>query len=67
MHYNWQQEDWPNFRYSLEGIEEKLFEFAERSGKMNGLLEGLDEENRIETIVDLMVAVALKTSEIEGE
>lgn len=67
MTYNWQQKDWPDFTYDHGGIEEKLFEFTERAGKMSGLLEGVEVEDRIETIIDLMVSEAMKTSEIEGE
>ena len=65
--YNWQQEDWPNFRYSTDGIEEKLFEFSQRAGRVNGLLEGLSDTMQMEAIISLMVSEAIKTSEIEGE
>lgn len=67
MTYNWQKDDWPYFTYSLKGIEEELYEFAEHFGRLSGLMEGLEEVDRIETVIDLMVAEALKTSEIEGE
>ncbi|CAI2716937.1 Fic family protein [Nitrospina watsonii] len=67
MTYNWQQPDWPHFRYDLDGIEDALFAFAERAGRVSGLLEGLPESTRTEALIDLMVAEAIKTSEIEGE
>ncbi len=67
MIYNWQQPDWPDFKYKLENIEDKLFDFAERSGRVSGLMAGLPDDTQTEAIVDLMVSEAVKTSEIEGE
>ncbi len=37
IRYNWEQKDWPNFTYSLAGIEECLFAFAERVGHITGI------------------------------
>lgn len=67
MTYNWQQPDWPDFKYKLQDIEDVLFSFAERAGRVGGLLEGLPEDTQTETMIDMMVAEAIKTSEIEGE
>jgi len=67
MKYNWQQADWPNFRYSTEEVEELLYDYSQRAGKINGILEGLPEETRSEAIIELLVSEAIKTSEIEGE
>lgn len=67
MKYNWQQKEWPNFTYSTEEVETRLFEFSERAGKINALLENLPEEIRVETVIELLVAEAVKTSAIEGE
>lgn len=65
--YNWQQTDWPHFKYDLADIEDVLISFVEKVGRAGGLLEGLPEDIRTETTIDIMVAEALKTSEIEGE
>ncbi len=65
--YNWQQSDWPDFSYTLSGLEENLFEFAEKVGRLSGILESLPENIRQETLIDLMLEEAVKTSEIEGE
>ena len=65
--YNWQHEDWPNFKYTTTEIEKKLFEFSQRAGRVNGMLEGLSDTMQMEAILSLMVAEAVKTSEIEGE
>lgn len=67
MKYNWQQADWPNFRYSTDEIEDLLYDYSQRAGKINGILEGLPEETKSEAIIELLVSEAIKTSEIEGE
>ncbi len=67
MPYNWQQEDWPDFRYDLSGIEDVLFAFAERTGRAGGLLTGLTAEAQIEATMEIMAMEAMKTSAIEGE
>ena len=65
--YNWQQNDWPHFTYSLSGLEDKLFTFAEKVGRISGILESLPEDIQQETLINLMLEEAVKTSEIEGE
>jgi len=65
--YNWQQTDWPHFTYSLSGLEDKLFTFAEKVGRISGILESLPEDIQQETLINLMLEEAVKTSEIEGE
>lgn len=65
--YNWQQKDWPSFTYTLEGVEDSLFEFAQKTGHMTGVLKALPVDVQQETIIEIMVSEAIKTSEIEGE
>ena len=65
--YNWQQTDWPHFTYSLSGLEDKLFVFAEKNGRISGILESLPEDIQQETLINTMLEEAVKTSEIEGE
>jgi Fic family protein len=67
MAYNWEHKDWPVFTYSLDEVEEALFAFAEETGHISGSLKGLPESVQMETIINIMVAEAIKTSEIEGE
>ena len=67
MTYNWQQKDWPEFRYDLTDVEDALLAFAERMGRASGLLTGLNEDAKAEAAIELMVAEAIKTSAIEGE
>lgn len=66
-YYNWQLKDWPDFEYSLQDIEDELFTFAEKTGKVAGILKALPESTQTEAVVDIMVSEAIKTSEIEGE
>jgi Fic family protein len=67
MKYNWQQSDWPEFRYDLSGIEQDLIAYQQKLGKLHGLVSALSAESLSDTIVDLMVMEAINTSEIEGE
>ncbi|NNC88157.1 MAG: Fic family protein [Akkermansiaceae bacterium] len=67
MPYNWEQPDWPKFRYDLVPVQDDLLAFAERAGQVNGVLRSLPEEARTRAVIDVMIAEAVKTSEIEGE
>ncbi|MBL7755872.1 MAG: Fic family protein [Chitinophagaceae bacterium] len=65
--YIWQQKDWPHFKFSLTGVEGELLTFSEKVGRVSGILEVLPEETKQDVIVDIILAEAIKTSEIEGE
>lgn len=65
--YNCQQEDWPHFTFSLETVEDSLLLFAEKLGRVSGILEGLPEETQQNVVIDSLLSEAMKTSEIEGE
>ncbi|HSU27659.1 MAG TPA: Fic family protein [Chitinophagaceae bacterium] len=67
LRYNWEYKEWPHFTYSLQNAEDDLYLFAEKIGKVSGMLNALPEDVQMETIIDMMVAEAIKTSEIEGE
>jgi len=67
MIYNWQQPDWPDFKYDLTGIEDIMFSFAEEMGRVSGILNALSKDSQSDTLVNMMVSEAIKTSEIEGE
>lgn len=67
MLYNWQQPDWPRFRYDLRGMTDRLLGFAAHTGRIGGLLEGLPEPLGTETTLDFMMAEAIRSSAIEGE
>jgi Fic family protein len=65
--YNWQQPDWPHFRYDLTAIHGPLLLIAEKMGLISGKLAHLTENLQTETLINLMVEEAVKTAEIEGE
>lgn len=65
--YNWQKTDWPNFRYDLSTIHGHLLSIAEKMGQISGKLGHFSENLQTETLINLLVEEAIKTSEIEGE
>ncbi len=65
--YNWQLNDWPNFQFSTKSIEDELLLFSEKVGRVTGILEALPNDARMEAVIDIILAEALKTSAIEGE
>jgi Fic family protein len=67
MQYNWQQSDWPDFRYDLSEIQDALVALGARMGSVSGSFKALGDADREQVQLNLMVAEALKTSEIEGE
>ena len=67
MKYNWEQREWPDFRYKLDGLQDLFLVLAEKIGRVDGLLAALPESLQRETIINLMVSEAMKSSEIEGE
>jgi Fic family protein len=67
MAYNWQRTEWPNFTYNLSQVEEKLYTFSEKTGMVGGVLKSLPDDTQVDAMVEIMVAEAIKTSEIEGE
>lgn len=67
MTYNWQQTDWPDFTYQTESLTDSLFAFAESAGRIGAFFENLPETLQTDSIINMMVAEAVKTSEIEGE
>ena len=67
MIYNWQQKDWCSFHYDSSVVEDLLFAIAEETGHISGLIAGLPDKIKTETIIQIMVSEALNTSAIEGE
>lgn len=65
--YNWQFPSWPSFSYNIQGIQPLILTFAQETGEISGLLEGLSDELKAETVMQIMLTEAIKTSEIEGE
>jgi Fic family protein len=67
MSYNWQHADWPDFHYETADIQDLLTQFAEKTGRVDGLLTALPGSLQTDAVVGLLVSEAIKTSEIEGE
>lgn len=65
--YNWQKKDWPNFTYTENEVEKELFAITEKSGIVSGMLKAIPEKVQMETLIDMVVSEAIKTSAIEGE
>jgi Fic family protein len=65
--YNWQMEGWPNFKWNEEKLDEILFSFVEKAGRVSGIFDAIPEDAQNETLIEIMVSEAIKTSEIEGE
>lgn len=67
MLYNWQFPEWPQFNYQIDKIADIQLDFGSKSGQLSGALEGLNHDEKIKAVIDLMVSEAIKTSAIEGE
>jgi len=67
MVYNWQLQGWPDFTYDVTEVQPLILAFAQETGEVNGLIQGLPNTLKQETLLQLMLSEAVKTSEIEGE
>ena len=65
--WNWQQDDWPRFRFEKTTLEEREAKFLLQGGILLGALLHIRDDDKTELTVDLISNEALKTSEIEGE
>ena len=65
--YNWQLSEWPNFVYEVEDIQPLILAFAQETGEVGGVIQGLSDDLKQEALLQLMLSEAVKTSEIEGE
>lgn len=67
MKWNWQQPDWPDFRWNSDALTAHEARFLQQSGVMIGVVRHLGEEDRANVVLDVMTDEAMKTSQIEGE
>ena len=65
--WNWQQADWPHFRFEPLRIEASEAAFLRESGVFAGALRHVGADDKKELTVELMGDEAFSTSEIEGE
>lgn len=67
MSYNWQLPQWANFTYDDAVVDALVLDFALETGELKGLLASQPEAIQQDTILEFMIAEAVKTSEIERE
>jgi Fic family protein len=67
MGWNWQQADWPDFRYDAAVLEPLERQFLMRSGEVVGAFRHVGPDDRDVLRIELIGDEALKTSAIEGE
>ena len=65
--YNWRHKNWPDFKFNSASIDKDLMKFMLKAGELKGIISALPEAISTETIIQIMVSEAIKTSEIEGE
>jgi len=67
MPWNWQQPDWPHFRWESAALAPLEARFLQNVGEHIGSIKHVDDDDRTAILIDMMTGEALKTSEIEGE
>src|SRR5580704_18465876 len=67
MKWNWQQPDWPNFKWDRSRISAAEEQFLLGAGVVIGTVKHLGEDEHNQLIVEAMSGEALTTSQIEGE
>lgn len=67
MGWNWEQEDWPNFRYDAQVLQAQERQFLLRAGELAGAFRHVDGDSRTSLQIELLSEEALQTAAIEGE
>src|SRR5438105_9732004 len=67
MTWNWQQPDWPEFRYESAPLESLEQQFLLRAGEFVGAYKHVGADDQETLKIELISEEAVKTSEIEGE
>ena len=67
LKYNWQHPDWPNFTYQSDRLSKAINEYIQISSNLQGQVSQLEQNNKSEAYIYLMVEEAINTSKIEGE
>jgi len=67
MIWNWQQKEWPEFRYDADQLKAQDDVFLLEAGKLLGAFSHFNEHDKTELTIELISQEALKSSEIEGE
>lgn len=67
MHWNWQQNDWPNFTTDCTRLAKAEQQFLVGGGVILGSTNHLGSEERTQFKIEAISNEAMATSEIEGE
>ncbi len=67
MPYIWELEDWPHFTWDAGVVQHNSYRYALAAGRLANEVLPLSSEERTNSMIDLMVDEARKTSRIEGE
>ena len=67
MAYHWQQADWPHFSYDASKFEQAASVFIQKSAYARGVLDGTETTGQEQSILDMLVQEAIRSSAIEGE
>ena len=67
MQWNWQNADWPSFRYDSASLVPLEQRFLQSAGEVIGAVRHFNEDDSRQLRIELLSDEALKTSEIEGE
>lgn len=67
MNWNWQKNEWPNFKYDENTVKKYESTFLYNSGVFLGTLKHIIGEEKKLLSVEIISEEAFKTSEIEGE
>lgn len=67
MIWNWQQDDWPHFRWRQDALLEFETKFLRQSGTIMGAARHINEGDKNLLTIEIITDEALNTSAIEGE
>ena len=66
MKYNWQLSGWPEFKYQKSDKAKKMLSvLSEKIAHFNGMMIAMPKELQMDSILQLMVSEAIKTSEFQ--
>ena len=63
----WHHNDWPNFEYDTQSIQNTLYQYASEINKCSSQLSAMEPNARQDTHINLMVDEGVYTSQIESE
>lgn len=67
MSWNWQQPEWPSFRYEASALVVLEARFLQEAGRFAGRIEHVQQDDQMRLTVQILSEEAHQTSEIEGE